>query len=107
MKSKKFINLKNTLPVVAGAASYVLTNTNVALADGTGVAEVDAGMLVIKTLAIGVCSVVGIIGIVKGGMTFSSGISQRDQSGIVTGGLELAGGLIMAAIGAIIGLMGY
>lgn len=106
MKSKKFINLKNSLPVIAGTASCILNDTNVALA-GTGVAEVDTGMNVIKTLAIGVCSVVGIIGIVKGGMTFSSGISQRDQSGIVSGGLELAGGLIMGAIGTVIALMGF
>ena len=37
----------------------------------------------------------------------SSGISQREQSGILTGALELAGGLIMAAIGTIIGLFGF
>lgn len=107
MKSNKFINLKTTLPVMAGVASYVLINTNIALAVSTGVPEVDQGLNVIKGIAIGVCSMIGVVGLVKGGITFSSGISQRDQSGIVTGGLEFAGGLVMAAIATIIALMGF
>ena len=107
MKSNKFINLKNTLPVIVGVASYALTNTNIALAASTGVPEVDQGLNVVKGIAIGVCSIIGIVALVKGGMTFSSGISQRDQSGIVTGGLEFAGGLIMATIATVIGLMGF
>lgn len=99
-------SLKNTLPVIAGTATCVLTNTSIALA-GTGVAKVDNGLNVVKTLSIGVCAVIGVVGLVKGGMTFSSGLSQRDQSGIVTGGLELAGGFIMAAISAVITAMGF
>ena len=67
----------------------------------------DQGLNVIKGIAIGVCSMIGVVGLVKGGITFSSGISQRDQSGIVTGGLEFAGGLVMAAIAAVIALMGF
>ena len=107
MKSNKFINLKTTLPVMAGGASYALINTNIALAVSTGVPEVDQGLNVIKGIAIGVCSMIGVVGLVKGGITFSSGISQRDQSGIVTGGLEFAGGLVMAAIATVIALMGF
>ena len=107
MKSNKFINLKTTLPVMAGVASYALINTNIALAVSTGGPEVDQGLNVIKGIAIGVCSMIGVVGLVKGGITFSSGISQRDQSGIVTGGLEFAGGLVMAAIATIIALMGF
>lgn len=107
MKSNKFINLKATLPVMAGVASYALINTNIALAVSTGVPEVDQGLNVIKGIAIGVCSMIGVVGLVKGGITFSSGISQRDQSGIVTGGLEFAGGLVMAAIATVIALMGF
>ena len=107
MKSNKFINLKTTLPVMAGVASYALINTNIALAVSTGVPEVDQGLNVIKGIAIGVCSMIGVVGLVKGGITFSSGISQRDQSGIVTGGFEFAGGLVMAAIATIIALMGF
>ena len=106
MKSM-FINLKNTLPVIAGAASYVLTDTNIAFAASTGVPEVDQGLNVIKGIAIGVCSIVGVVGLVKGGITFGSGLSQRDQSGIITGVLEFAGGLVMAAIAGIIALMGF
>lgn len=110
MKAKKLNNLKNTLkntlPVLTGTAACILTNTSIALAD-TGVGQVDAGLNSIKTMAIGVCSVIGVVGVVKGGITFSSGLSQRDQSGIVTGGLELAGGFIMAAIGAVIAFMGF
>lgn len=107
MKSKKFINLKNSLPVIAGTVSCILNDTNIALAASTGVPEVDQGLNVVKGIAIGACSIIGVIGLVKGGMTFSSGISQRDQSGIVTGGLECTGGLVMAAIATIIALMGF
>lgn len=77
------------------------------LTTGTGVAEIDTGLNVIKTIGIGVCSVIGILGLIKGGIDFASGLSQRDQSGIVTGGLELGGGLVMAAIGVVIGVLGF
>ena len=56
---------------------------------------------------VGVCSAIGVVALVKGGIDFASDISQRDQSGIVTGGLEIGGGLIMAAIGVVIGLFGF
>ena len=37
----------------------------------------------------------------------SSALPQRDLSGIVTGGLECAAGLIMGFASAIVGLMGF
>lgn len=77
------------------------------LTTGTGAEQIDAGLKVVKTLGIGICSAIGVVALVKGGIDFASGISQRDQSGIVTGGLEIGGGLIMAAIGAVIGLFGF
>lgn len=107
MKSKKFINLKNTLPVIAGVASYVLTDTNVALAEGTGVDQIDSGLNIVKGIAIGVCCIIGIIAFVKGILDLGSGIPQRDQTGIVTGGLECAAGLIMGFASVIVGLMGF
>ena len=83
--------------IMARITDIVLTST--------GVTEIDAGLNVIKTIGIGVCSVIGILGLIKGGIDFASGLSQRDQSGIVTGGLELGGGLVMAAIGVVRFLM--
>lgn len=80
---------------------------NFLLTAGTGVEQIDEGLNVIKTLGIGVCSAIGVVVLVKGGIDFASGISQRDQSGIMTGGLEIGGGLIMAAIGVVIGLFGF
>ena len=77
------------------------------LTAGTGVEQIDKGLNVIKTLGIGVCSAIGVVALVKGAIDFASGISQRDQSGIVTGGLEIGGGLVMAAIGVVIGLFGF
>ncbi len=85
--------------IMARITDIVLTST--------GVTEIDTGLNVIKTLGIGVCSTIGVVALVKGGIDFASGISQRDQSGIVTGGLELGGGLVMAAIGVVIGLLGF
>lgn len=107
MKSKKIINLKNTLPVMAGAASYVLIDTNVALAASTGVGQIDNGLNIVKGIGIGVCCIIGIIAFVKGVIDLSSGIPQRDQSGIITGGLECASGLIMGFASVIVGLMGF
>ncbi len=77
--------------------------TNILLSS-TGIEQIDTGLNVIKTLGIGVCAAIGVPALVKGGIDFASGISQRDQSGIVTGGLEIAGGLIMTAISVFIGL---
>lgn len=108
MKSNKILNLKNGVATVLGAATMAVTNCMPAFAAAsTGVPEVDNGLNIIKALCIGVCAAIGVVGLVKGGIDFSSGISQRDQSGITTGALELAGGLIMAAIGTVIGLFGF
>lgn len=114
MRSNKILNLKNGVATVLGAATMAVTNcmpafaaASAAASKGTGVPEVDKGLGIIKGLCIGVCAAIGVVGLVKGGIDFSSGISQRDQSGITTGALELAGGLIMAAIGTIIGLFGF
>lgn len=74
---------------------------------GTGIAEIDAGLNVIKAIGIGICSAVGVLGLIKGGITLASGLSQRDQSGFITGGLELGGGIIMALIGIVIGVLGF
>ena len=85
----------------------IMTRIIAIVLTSTGVTEIDTGLNVIKTIGIGVCSVIGILGLIKGGIDFASGLSQRDQSGIVTGGLELGGGLVMSAIGVVIGLLGF
>ena len=86
--------------------NIIIGLTNILLSS-TGIEQIDTGLNVIKTLGIGVCSAMGVVALVKGGIDFASGISQRDQSGIVTGGLEIGGGLVMAAIGVVIGLFGF
>ncbi len=88
--------------------SMVLANTmSVYATDSTGVSTVDTGMNVIKALAIGFVEIIGVIGLAKGGMTLGTGVSQRDQNGIIQGAAEIGGGLIMAGIGVIIGLLGF
>lgn len=107
MRSNKILNLKNGIATGLATAVLSVTNNMPVFAASTGVPEVDNGLNIIKALCIGVCAAIGVVGLVKGGIDLSSGISQRDQSGVVTGGLELAGGLIMCAIGTIIGLFGF
>ena len=88
--------------------SMVLANTmSVYATDSTGIPIVDNGMNVIKVLAIGFVEIIGVIGMAKGGMTIGTGVSQRDTSGIIQGAAEFGGGLIMAGIGVLIGLLGF
>jgi hypothetical protein len=103
LKNKKITKI---LSVGVSTAALTISSLMPVLAD-TGVEQVDAGLNVIKVLAIGVCETIGVLGLVKGGIDFSTGLTQRDQSGTVTGGLELASGLILCSIGALIGLMGF
>lgn len=78
MRSNKILNLKNGVATVLGAATMAVTNCMPAFAAAsTGVPEVDNGLNIIKALCIGVCAAIGVVGLVKGGIDFSSGISQR------------------------------
>lgn len=106
---KNLGKVKNLLCGIAGAAAITAANTMPVYAgvSSTGVPAVDTGMNVIKVVAIGIVEVVGVIVLVKGAMDLGSGISQRDQSGIVQGAGELGGGLLMAGVGALIGLLGF
>lgn len=108
---KNFSKIKNRISAVAGttagAVSMTLANTMPVYATtSTGIPIVDKGMTIIKVCAIGLCEIIGIIGLVKGGMDLGTGVSQRDMSGIVQGAAECGGGLIMAGIGVFIGLLG-
>lgn len=106
--SKKARNLVNGVATATGAATMVLaSSTPVFATSSTGIGPVDTGMTVIKTAAIGIVSIIGVIGLAKGGMDLGTGISQRDQQGITQGAAEVAGGLIMAGIGVVIGLFGF
>lgn len=108
---KNFKKIKDRIAVgvwtFIGTAAMLSANVMPVYATSTGVGEIDGGLDVIKAIAIGICATVGIIGLVKGGMDLGTGVSQRDQSGIVQGAAEFGGGLIMAGIGTIIGLMGF
>lgn len=109
---KNFSKIKNricsTAGATAGVVSMTLANTmSVYASSSTGVAAVDNGMKIVKIVAIGVVSTIGVIILAKGGMDLGSSISQRDNNGIATAAAEIAGGLIMAAIGALIGLFGF
>lgn len=105
---KVFKNVKN---VIVGASTAVITLSGsmpvFAGTSSTGISTVDTGMNVIKVAAIGIVSVIGVIGLAKGGMDLGTGVSQRDQQGIVQGAAEIGGGLIMAGIGVVIGLLGF
>lgn len=98
----------SSVAATVGVVSFTLANTMPVYAtSSTGIPFLDNGMKIIKVAGIGICEAIGILGLVKGGMDFSTGISQRDQSGIIQGGAELFGGLFMAGIGIVIGLLGF
>lgn len=112
---KNFSKIKNRISAVAGttagAVSMTLAYTmpvyaTTSTGTSTGIPIVDKGMAIIKVCAIGLCEILGVIGLVKGGMDLGTGVSQRDMSGIIQGAAEFGGGLIMAGIGVIIGLLG-
>lgn len=109
---KNFSKIKNRISAVAGttagAVSITLANTvSVYASSSTGVPAVDNGMNIIKIVAIGVVSTIGVIILAKGGMDLGSSVSQRDNNGMATAAAEIAGGLIMAAIGVLIGILGF
>lgn len=73
----------------------------------TGVSTVDNAMEKLKILAIGIVSTLGVVVLVKGGMDLGTAFKDRDTSGISTAAGELAGGFVMAAIGAVIAFFGF
>lgn len=98
----------STAGATAGVVSMTLANTMPVYATGsTGISTVDTGMTVIKTAAIGIVSIIGVVALAKGAMDLGTGISQRDQQGITQGAAEIAGGLIMGGVGVVIGLFGF
>lgn len=98
--------LKNVAAVLATTQYFAMTMATRAYA-GTGVAEVDNGLNAIKTLGIGIVGGIGVIVLIKGGMDLGSALKDRDTSGMAQAGGELAGGLVMAAIGTVIGFLGF
>lgn len=99
-----YSKLKKALMVAGGSLYMTFASANYVLAD-TGVGQVDAGLNTIKSLACGIVGMIGVIVLVKGAMDLGSAISQRDSSGMGTAAGELAGGLIMASVTAVIALL--
>lgn len=99
--------LKNGVTALAMTQYFAMTMATKAYAANTGVAEVDNGLRSIKTLGIGIVGGIGVIVLIKGGMDLGSALKDRDTSGMAQAGGELAGGLVMAAIGTVIGFLGY
>lgn len=108
IKNSKIKNrICSSVAATVGVVSFTLANTMPVYAtSASGISLLDNGMKLITGAGIAICEAIGILGIIKGGMDFSTGVSQRDQSGIVQGGAELFGGLFMAGIGIVIGLFG-
>lgn len=104
---RKFEKVKNVISGAVGAGMLSVMSAVPVLADDSGVGTVDSGMKVIKTVAIGIVSTIGVVVLVKGIMNLGSAISQRDSTGMAQAGAECAGGLLMAGAGIAIGLLGF
>ncbi|MBE5898256.1 MAG: hypothetical protein E7279_01485 [Lachnospiraceae bacterium] len=68
--------------------------------------EVITGLNNLKTLFMGAISIIGIIVLAKNIFDFASALQERDSQGMKTAGLGMAGGAIMAAIGAVLAFLG-
>ena len=86
--------------------SNLFLNANGILAS-TGIAQVDNGMNKLKLLGIGLVSAIGIIVLIKGGLDLGTALKDRDSSGMGTAAGEIAGGIVMCAIGAVIAFLGF
>ena len=68
--------------------------------------QITTGLNNLKSLVLSVVAVIGIIMVVKNVMEFSSAYQQQDSSGMNSALKGIVGGLMMAFVGAILGLLG-
>lgn len=104
LTGNKLTKVKTCIATVAGSATMVAMIVMPAYA-GSGVAEIDNGINVIKAIGIALVSGAGVIALIKGAMDLFTGITQRDQASTKDGALEVFAGIGMAAIGTVIGLL--
>ena len=74
-----------------------------AAGDTTGVLS---GLLNLKSLVLGIITVVGVIYLVWGISEFATALSDRDSSSMKSAGYKIAGGLLMALAGSIVTFLG-
>ena len=95
--------------MIASAAYITIAMCSPALASETN-ASVDAVLKplnMVKTLVLSGVSVIGVIIIAVNAMHLSSALKDRDSSTVQTALLGIFGGLIMAAIGAVLAFLGF
>ncbi len=80
-----------------------MLNGVLATGDTTGVLS---GLLNLKSLVLGIITVVGVIYLVWGVSEFATALSDRDSSSMKSAGYKIAGGLIMALAGSIVTFLG-
>lgn len=68
--------------------------------------QITTGLNNLKSLVLSVVAVIGIIMVVKNVMEFASAYQQQDSSGMNSALKGIVGGLMMAFVGAVLGLLG-
>lgn len=93
------------IPLLAGldTTSVWATTSNT----GTGVTQVDTALSTLKTIMIGVVSAIGIIILVKNISDFAQSFQQQDSQGMHMAAKGIAAGVIMAAVGPVLTLLGF
>lgn len=71
---------------------------------GTGIASIDSGLNILKTVSVGLISGIGIIIVAWAGFEIGMALYQHDTAQIPGSLKKVAGGLVMIGIGVFIGL---
>lgn len=93
---------------LACAVTYGMMQTNMMVCHASAKSnKVTSGLNNLKTLVLAIIGTVGIIYLAKSVMEFASAYQQSDSSGMNSAAKGIAGGLMMAAISSIIGILGF
>lgn len=71
---------------------------------GTGIASIDSGLNILKTVSVGLISGIGIVIVAWAGFEIGMALYQHDTAQIPGSLKKVAGGLVMIGIGVFIGL---
>lgn len=110
--TKKAVKMATGLSVAVNA---MMMNPTVAFATTTpapttghtGITQIDFGIGQLLTLFFGAISAIGLFVLGKAIIDFSGALPERDTGTMKQAALSFLGGLMMAAIGAIIAFLGF
>lgn len=108
MKKKTVQRIKDLMMIggVLAVGQIIFCQDAFAAKKTTGVEEIDTGLKALKTLFLGIVSMVGVILTIKNIMDFASAWNNRDQTSMGEALRGIISGLIMAFVGGILALFG-